>query len=244
MDQTAGTEVQGVRQNRTVVRHMAYWITAGAGGLFSYLFFQRCSYERRIGNGKEEGKRFLRESIPDEKNKIMALAISLAAAFLLTRLFFAYGYLPTKALKYLLLIGGLIPIAWEDWLEKTIPNRWLVRLLCVRAVLIGIEAVLYPAAFTDNLIFTGIGGAVSGLVMFAGYVVSRHQIGAGDVKLLAVIGMYLGAALNYWVMVAALVIAAVYGGARVFLKRSGMRDEIAFAPFIAAGVILLLALGF
>lgn len=223
---------------------MAYLITAAAGGLFSYLFWQRCLYERQAENGEGDRTRFLREILPDEKGKITALAVSFLAAFFLAGVFFAYGYLPTKALKYLLLIGGVAPIAWEDWREKTIPNRWLCYLFLVRLVLIGIETAVYPAAFTDNLIFTLAGGGVSGLVMFVGYVASRHQIGAGDVKLLAVIGMYLGAGLNYFVMIAALLMAAVYGGVRVLLKRSEMRDEIAFAPFIGAGMTLLLVLGF
>lgn len=234
-----------MRQNRTVVRAMTYLITAVTGGLLSYLFWQRCAYERQkeTENG-EEGKPFWRELVPNEKKRMIALGVNLVAAFLLTCLFSAYDYLPTKVLKYLLLMGGLLPIAWEDWHEKTIPNRWLLYLLGIRVCVIGIEAFLYPEAFVDNLIFTLIGGCVSGMVMFAGYVISRHQIGAGDVKLLAIIGMYLGATLNYFVMIAALITAAVYGGVRVFLKRSGIRDEIAFAPFIAAGVILLLTLGF
>lgn len=194
--------------------------------------------------GEKTGKGFCRELLSNGKKNAVMLAASLAAAFLLARIFIAYGYLPTKIFKYLVLTGALIPIAQEDWREKTIPNRWLAYLFCIRVVLIGIEAFFYPAAFVDNLIFTAIGGMVSGLVMFVGYVVSRHQIGAGDVKLLAVIGMYLGAGLNYFVMIAALMIAAVYGGARVLLKRSGIRDEIAFAPFIALSVILLLVLGF
>lgn len=224
---------------------MTYLITAGVGGFFSYFFWQLCAYERREETENEKnGRQFLRELVPNEKKRIIALAISLVAACLLTCLFSIYRYLPTKVLKYLFLTGGLIPIAWEDWREKIIPNRWLLYLLFVRLILIGIEAILYPAAFIDNLIFTLTGGVVSGMVMFAGYVISRHQIGAGDVKLLAIIGMYLGATLNYFVMIAALIIAAVYGGVRVLLKRSGIRDEIAFAPFIAAGMILLLTLGF
>lgn len=224
---------------------MIYAMTAAGGGLFAYLFFWRCVYEVQIKEDETERKPpFLRGIVPDEKRKILLLAVSLTAAFFMARLFFAYGYLPTKVLKYLLLIGGLIPIAWEDRREKLIPNRWLLYLCCVRAVLMGIEAVLYPGMFVDNLIFTLLGGGVSGLVMFAGYVVSRHQIGPGDVKLLAVIGMYLGAGLNYFVMIAALIIAAVYGGVRMLLKRSGFRDEMAFGPFVAAGVILLLVLGF
>lgn len=220
-------------------------ITAGAGGLFSYFFWQLCAYERwkETENG-EDKKLFLRELIPNEKKRIIALAISFVTAFLLTGLFSAYGYLPTKVLKYFLLTGGLVPIAWEDWHEKTIPNRWLLYLFFTRLALMGIETLLYPGAAVDNLVFTITGSVVSGLVMFVGYVVSRHQIGAGDVKLLAITGMYLGASLNYFVIIAALIIAAVYGGARVLLKRSGIRDEIAFAPFITAGVILLLALGF
>ena len=224
---------------------MVYVMTAACGGFFAYLLFLRCAYEATADKegGAKKGS-FLREIVPDKKGKILFLSVSLTAAFLLTRLFFAYGYMPTKVLKYLLLTGGLIPIAWEDRHTKRIPNRWLLYLFFIRLALLGMEACFYPAAFVDNLIFTLAGGVVSGLVMFVGYVVSRHQIGPGDVKLLAVTGMYLGASLNYFVILAALIIAAVYGGVRVLYKRSGIRDEIAFAPFITAGAILLLALGF
>lgn len=234
-----------MRENRTMVRDMIHMTIMFGGGLFFYVFFYFCLYEQQ-GDKDEETNRnnLVQKLFPNGKRKIVALTVSFMAAGLLAKLFFLYGYLPTKVLKYLLLIGGLIPIAWEDWREKTIPNRWLAYLLCIRVVVFGIEVFVYSQMVVDNLLFTVIGGVVSGLVMFAGYVISRHQIGPGDVKLLAVMGMYLGAGLNYFVIIAALILAAIYGGVKILLKCSGMKDEIAFAPFIAAGAVLILALGF
>lgn len=179
-----------------------------------------------------------------ERKKIIVLAGSLSVILLLMWLFVGYGYLPTKTAKYLALTAGLIPIAWRDWQTKTIPNRWLLGLAGIRVLLFLVEMFFYPAAFWDNLVFTLSGGIVTGLVLFVCYVVSRHQIGAGDVKLLVIVGIYLGVGLTYFVMIGALIAAALYGGARVILKRTTVRDEIAFAPFVAATVLLFLALGF
>lgn len=187
---------------------------------------------------KEMGKRRI------EERKIIALAVSLSVLFLLAWLFAGYGYLPTKTAKYLALTAGLVPIAWRDWQTKTIPNRWLLGLAGIRALLFLAEAFLYPAAFWDNLAFTLGGAMAAGLALLACYVVSRHQIGAGDVKLLVAVGAYLGVGLTYFVLIGALVGAALYGGVGVLLKRATVKDEIAFAPFVAAAVLFFLALGF
>lgn len=176
--------------------------------------------------------------------KIIILAGCLSVILLLARLFAAYEYLPTKMAKYLVLMAGILPIAWQDGKYKTIPNRWLLGLVGIRILLFLVETFLYPAVFWDNLVFTLSGGIVAGLVFFACYVLSGHQIGAGDVKLFAVVGFYLGVGLTYFVAIIAFVGAAVYGGVRVILKRATVKDEIAFAPFVAAAVLLCLTLGF
>lgn len=179
-----------------------------------------------------------------KRKKMIAVAGCLPVLLLLAWIFTRYGYMPTKIAKYLILITGLFPIAWKDWKTKTIPNRLLLWLVGIRALLFLVEMVLYPAAAWDNVLFTLGGGAGAGVIVFVCYVVSRHQIGAGDVKLFALIGLYLGMTLTYFVLVGALVGAALYGGTRVVLKRAAVKDEIAFAPFVAAAVLIFLALGF
>ena len=84
---------------------------------------------------------------------------------------------------------------------------------------------------------------MSGAVFLTAYVISRRAVGMGDVKLVAVIGTYLGFRVNYFVMLAALVLSAVYGGGMVLRKKKGMKDEIAFGPFVAVGTLMVLLIG-
>lgn len=192
----------------------------------------------------ESSNSLLKEWITFTPKRLKLLLVYLLASLILIRLFYLFGYGPTKIMKYCILAGGLVPIAYEDYREKRIPNRWLIYLAGLRAVLFVIECCLYPAAAWDNVLFTLGGGLISGIVLLIAYFISRHQIGLGDVKLFAVIGLYLGAAVTYFVILASLLVAAIYGAVNLLRKKLGAKDEIAFGPFILIGTILIIALGF
>ena len=84
---------------------------------------------------------------------------------------------------------------------------------------------------------------MSGAIFFLAYVLSRHAVGMGDVKLVAVIGMCLGFGSTYLVMLLSLILSALYGGIQVIRKKKSMKDEIAFGPFLAVGTLIVLLIG-
>lgn len=217
-------------KNSVVVGEAMIYLIGMGCGVFSYLFYRICIRDLQL-----ERKRNI---------DVMILTSSLIASVLFSMLFRFYGYGPLKVIKQCLLMAGLILIAWEDAREKRIPNRWLIYLTGMRGILIVVEAILYPSAIADNLKFTLFGGIASFLVLFMAYVISRHEIGFGDVKLFTVIGVYLGMSTTYFALLLSLIIAAFYGGAKLIRKRMGAKDEIAFGPFVAAGTIIILGLGF
>lgn len=168
----------------------------------------------------------------------------LVAEALAVVVFKAYGYGPLKILRYCLLMGALVLIGYRDHKEKIIPNRWLLYLAGIRVILFAVESVCYPALIIENVKFILGGAAASGLLLFAAYVISRHGIGVGDIKLFIVIGMYIGSQRTYIVILASLLIAACYSAVKMIRKRLTAKDEIAFAPFIAIGTTIILGLGF
>lgn len=174
---------------------------------------------------------------------IILILFLLAEAFAVV-VFKAYGYGPLKILRYCLLVGALVPIGYKDHKEKIIPNRWLLGLVGIRTVLFVAESVCYPSFIGENVKFILGGAAAGGLLLFAAYVISRHGIGAGDIKLFAVIGMYIGSQRTYIVILTSLLIAACYSAVKMLRKRLTTKDEIAFAPFIAIGTTIILGLGF
>lgn len=176
--------------------------------------------------------------------KMATLLLYLAAETFAAIVFTDYGYGPLKIIRYCLLMGALIPIGYRDYKEKTIPNRYLEVLAGIRGVLLIAELFAYPSVILDNIKFLLFGALIGGGVLLLTYVVTRHGIGPGDVKLFAVIGMYIGAQRTYAVILASLLFAAGYGVAKVVRKRLKVKDEIAFAPFTAIGTIIILGLGF
>ena len=159
-------------------------------------------------------------------------------------LFHKYGYGPLKCIKYCCLLWGLVPIAYRDWKTQIIPNRWLLYLVIIRIVIFIIECIAYPEAIMDSVAFILLGTLISGAVMFIAYVISRHEIGMGDVKLFIVMGMYLGLSLNYVVLLMSLILSAVYGGIKLLKKDLKAKDAIPFGPFVLMGTVLVLGLGF
>ncbi len=192
----------------------------------------------------EEGEPAWRRLLPRGRRQLGYAAVCCLVSGLFAALFRAYGYGPLKAARYCLLLGGLVPIAYRDHREKRIPNVSLVSLALIRALLLIAEAFLYPAAMAENLGFTLMGGLVSGGVMFFAYVISRHEIGMGDVKLFALAGIYLGTSVTYILIMVSLILAALYGVIKIARRRLKAKDEIAFAPFVAISTFIVLGMGF
>lgn len=218
---------------------------AGISGCLCYLWNLICRYdlEKKLEKGTEKSVGMGKYLLVINRRRGAALLFCLAFCMGLTWLFMQYGYGPLKVVRYLLLLAILYPIAWEDAREKRIPNRWLLYILLCRGILFTAELFFFPALRMENLKFTLFGGLVSGAVFYAAYVLSRHAIGMGDVKLVAVIGMCLGFGSTYLVMIVSLILSALYGGSLVLRKKKGMKDEIAFGPFLALGTLVVLLIG-
>lgn len=208
--------------------------------VIAYLLYVTCMREVQT----ESSNSLFKEWITFTPKRLKLLLVYLLASVVLIRLFYLFGYGPTKIMKYCMIMGGLVPTAYEDYREKRIPNRFLLYLIGLRAVLFITECCLYPAAIRENVIFTFGGGIIILLVMLIAYFISRQQIGLGDVKLFAVIGLYLGMSVTYFVILASLLVAALYGVVNLLRKKLGAKDEIAFGPFILIGTIIILAMGF
>ena len=78
-------------------------------------------------------------------------------------------------------------------------------------------------------------------MFFCCHLLTRGAVGAGDVKLLAVVGYYLGSRTIIAVIFWAVTLAAVYCVSRLVLKKTEANQAIPFAPFVFAGMLFLWA---
>ena len=165
------------------------------------------------------------------------LMIALGIEFYL----FKYGIM--KCLRYFVVLWGMFVISWIDSKEKRIPNKILIWMLIIRAAILCVEGVLYKE-YWMSIAISAIGGFLiaGGMFLFC-YIITKGGIGAGDVKLFSVLGLYTGSGAIFSVIFLTVLFAAVYNSINLLRKKTDLKQEIPFAPFIFWGSVVAMLLG-
>jgi leader peptidase (prepilin peptidase)/N-methyltransferase len=131
-------------------------------------------------------------------------------------------------LLFLLAIASLI-----DLRSQVIPD-----ILTFPGMLLGAISTILTGKLSVWEVLLGI--FIPGLLMLAIVVVTKGGMGGGDVKLLAMIGSFIGwrgaiSALFWGSLVGSCVSLLL-----ILMKKKGRRDPIPFGPFLAIGVLFFL----
>lgn len=168
---------------------------------------------------------------------VSILLVCLAAEFSI----FQYGLL--KIFRYLILVLCLAGIAWIDYQCRKIPNKILWVMLLLRTVILLLECLTYRQVWKSFIMDAGMGFMFAGGMFLLCYFISRGGVGAGDVKLFAVLGYYEGAGAVFSVAFLTVLAAAVFSVVALLAKKVSLKKEIPFAPFIFMGTVLTMVLG-
>lgn len=132
----------------------------------------------------------------------------------------------------LVLVAFLVPIALIDLDHRIIPNRITLPAAIVAIVL---GTALDPGGQVERLV----AGAAGGTLLALPALLRPNGMGMGDAKLVAVLGLYLGAAVIPAVFIA-FVVGTVAG--IVIIARKGMvqgrKTAVPFGPFLALGAVV------
>lgn len=137
-----------------------------------------------------------------------------------------------KLVLGLVLVAFLVPISLIDLDHRLIPNR-LTLPAAVLAIVLG--TVLDPGGEPERLIAGAVAGAALGLPSL----LHPKGIGMGDAKLVAVLGLFLGASVAPAFLVAFLVGTIV--GVAIMLRKGvsqGRKTSVPFGPFLALGGVV------
>jgi leader peptidase (prepilin peptidase)/N-methyltransferase len=135
------------------------------------------------------------------------------------------------------LILLVVPAALIDLEHRIIPNR-ITALGAVLAIVLGLA--LDPAGEPERLI----SGAGAGGFLLLAALAYPGGMGMGDVKLAAVMGLFLGRAVGAAVLIALL--AGLLAGAFVIARkgaRAGRKTAVPFGPFLALGALVAVFAG-
>lgn len=142
-----------------------------------------------------------------------------------------------ELLRDLVFGGMMLVLIFIDWEHMRLPN-----VLTYPGVVVGFVFVLSgigPELL--NALAASAFGAVAFLVIALGYKRLRgiEGLGMGDVKLMAMIGAFLGLPLTLFVIVLGSISALVYGIALMLITKSGLQLRIPFGSFLGGASLLL-----
>ncbi len=166
-----------------------------------------------------------------------------------------------------ILVAILIATSVIDLQRYIIPNKLVFPGLIIGFALTIIAAIMkrQPMLLIPGVVGMFIGGVILYVLSILGQAVFRKEaMGMGDVKLMAMIGLYLTTFpvldITSWksmivlyvprVMIKLLVVlltsafmGSIIGGVMMLVRKKGRRNVIPYGPFLAAGAILALLYG-
>ncbi len=127
----------------------------------------------------------------------------------------------------------LIIIAWIDCFHRRIPNK-----LSILGIIAGLAwAYFYGKA---ALFHAGLGMLIGGGILFPIAFFYPRGMGMGDVKLLAMIGAFVGVKAALYTLFIGSALGAVIGLGLLYWKTITPKTQIPFGPFLAVGAIITL----
>jgi leader peptidase (prepilin peptidase) / N-methyltransferase len=137
----------------------------------------------------------------------------------------------------LALIATLVPVTLTDLERRIIPNKIVLR-AAIAAVAIGL--LTRPSGVPEQLI----AGAAAGAFLLVMVIAYPAGMGMGDVKLVGVLGLFLGRSVAVALIVGVLGVA-IAGIAIIAAKgiAKGRKTGVPFAPFLAIGAVVALLAG-
>ena len=150
-----------------------------------------------------------------------------------------YGITPLGVVR-VLFACALIVLFVTDLQHKILPNA-----ITLPGIVIGFVCSFFlPPGWRDSLIGIVVGGGVLFAIAEGYYRIRGEEgLGMGDVKLLAMIGAFLGWKLVLLTLVLASLSGSIIGVAMIASKRGDMKYALPFGTFLAIGAVVSAAWG-
>ena len=140
-----------------------------------------------------------------------------------------------------ILCSLLIIISGIDYEHQIIPDGIVLSILVIAIIykLITHFYLRLPVYWLDSIAGLLIGGGFLLLVAL----VSNGGMGGGDVKLMGVLGFWLGWRLTITAMLLSFMLGAIISVPLLIFKIRGKKDAIPFGPFIASAALIIILRG-
>ena len=139
-------------------------------------------------------------------------------------------------LSFAILCSGLLVQSLIDFFTLRLVRQISHAMAVSGVLLLGLHA--FKVSNFDLLVSAGVCAVFGAAVSIFSNKISSGSLGAGDVRLMAVLGWHLGF-LSYstaiWALFSACLFAGLFGVMMIVLRRGSWQQRIAFGPFLSLG---------
>lgn len=186
---------------------------------------------------KEFSVRNIKEHFTQKPVQFIIFLVLYITFSILSVLFYQKKELTSVQLpQYVLFWECILLGAWIDFKTKKIPNPIFLILLAGRTLGIFAEMVCYSDKIFDILLSSFSGMLLGGIILLIFRLISRGGLGAGDVKLFALIGFYFGIIPMMNILFYTTFFAAITASFLLITKKAKMKSTLALGPFAFIGL--------
>jgi len=171
------------------------------------------------------------------KNQMIVSVLTFCTVVVLGFLYLPQGITVEMMLQYILICAMSI-FALADAEHHFISNRLLLSLLLIWTAITGITIILTTQYGIALLFLSLIGAIAGGLIFLLCYILSKGQLGAGDVKLVFVMGLYLTGARIIGAVFYGVIACCIYSIIQLVRRKIGVKDGVPLAPFLYLGQLI------
>jgi len=147
-------------------------------------------------------------------------------------------------LCFAFLCSGLLVQSLIDFFTHRLVRQISHAMAVSGVLLLGLHA--FKVSNFDVLVSAGVCAAFGAAVSIFSNKISSGSLGAGDVRLMTVLGWHLGF-LSYstaiWALFSACLLAGLFGVMMIVLRRGSWHQRIAFGPFLSLGSLVTIFAG-
>ncbi len=138
---------------------------------------------------------------------------------------------------FIMLIGMTV-FCMTDYREQVVPNRLLLLLLLLYFIILGLQGIRDMGKVLEAFPSIVLGLLFCMISFGLGYLLSRGSMGAGDVKLSFVMGLYLTGEYVVGAVFYGCVAGAAFAVVQLLRRKLSRKDTIPFVPFLYLGLII------
>jgi len=146
-----------------------------------------------------------------------------------------------QGIVFALLTTALLIVSCIDLVHTIIPDA-----ITLPGIVVGIGASLWltPVGIRNAILGVVLGGGLFLLMaILSVMILKREGMGGGDIKLIAMLGAFLGWHAVLVTIFLAAVLGACVGLTLILLRCQGRREPLPFGPFLALGALLAMGWG-